>query len=378
MKIVIFQPMLKFYRVALFECLHKQLLENGHELRLVFGTPWEAEKKRKDNVVLENDYSFFERSYWFFKNKLHIMPSAIKHIVWADIVITEQANKHLHNYILILLSLFNIKPFAYWGHGLNRQGKSNSIREKIKKILATQVDWWFAYSGGVAGYLKELGFPEQRISILYNSIDTKAFERDLNQITIKDLEEFKLKHGIASDAKVALFCGSLYQDKKIDFLLEAAKSIHKNNPKFLLLIGGSGQEQELVEQYASQYSFIIYLGAIHGRIKQLAFKCSDLFLCPGPVGLAILDAFTASLPLYTTINPGHGPEIEYLQENHNGMISPPELQLYSDLVNSALESEKVLKQMQKNALATAHEFSIENMANNFVNGIQSFALNPHK
>ena len=117
MKIVIFQPMLKFYRAPLFEKLHHLLLENGHELRVVLGTPWEEELKRNDNVVIEKDYFFYEKSRWFFNSKCHILQKSVSHVLWADIVITEQANRHLHNYLLILLSFLGIKRFAYWGHG---------------------------------------------------------------------------------------------------------------------------------------------------------------------------------------------------------------------------------------------------------------------
>ncbi len=42
---------------------------------------------------------------------------------------------------------------------------------------------------------------------------------------------------------------------------------------------------------------------------------------PGAVGLAILDAFAAGLPMVTTHCRGHGPEIAYLRQNENGLMT---------------------------------------------------------
>lgn len=372
MKIVIFQPMLKFYRVPLFEKLHQLSLENGHELRLVFGTPWEEELKRNDNVVLENNYCFYEKSYWFFNNKIHFLQGAIKHIFWADVIITEQANRHLHNYLLIALSFFKIKPFSYWGHGINRQGDSKSIRERFKKLLATQTDWWFAYTNSVADYLQNLGFNRERITVLNNSVDTHAFKQTMDDVSLESIAEFKKQYKIADDAQIGIFCGSLHQNKKIDFLLETAKVINQKKPQFILIIGGDGQDKTHVEQFAMEHNFIIYLGALHGKQKALAFKCADIFLNPGMVGLAILDAFSASLPVFTTRQAEHSPEIDYLQNGYNGMMSDLNIEDYGNLVISAIESPALVASLKKNAFASSEQFSIENMANNFFKGIESF------
>lgn len=375
MKIVIFQPMLKFYRVPLFEQMHKLLVSEGHELRLVFGTPWKQELERNDNVVLDNDYCFFEKSHWFFNNKLHLLEGSIGHILWADVIVTEQANRHVHNYLLILSSLLNVKPFAYWGHGANRQGDQSSLRERLKKALALQSDWWFAYTSSVADYLQSLGFNKSQITVLNNSVDTSFFKKGLNNISVEEIVMFKQQHNINTDAQVGLFCGSLHQDKKIGFLLEAAKIINQHNPKFVLLIGGAGQEVQLVEEYAMQYDFIKYLGALHGQHKNLAFKSADVFLNPGMVGLAILDAFSAGLPVFTTIQAGHSPEIDYLRCGYNGLMSDLSTSDYSNLVISVLASESMISTLKKNATESSEKYSIENMATNFVDGLGAFASN---
>ncbi len=372
MKIVIFQPMLKQYRVPLFERMGQLLAEQGHGLRVVCGSPPPDEQNKGDNVILSNRYCLIEKSRWFFNGKLHFLPHALSHILWADFVITEQANKHIHNYLLIVFRMLGFKPFAYWGHGQNRQGNPASWREKIKKKLSKQCDWWFAYTQGVANYIANLGYPGSKIAVLNNSIDTSEFMQLLDEQSPDKIAGFKNELAIDSDARVGLFCGSLYADKKLDFLLNAALIIQQKNPDFVLLVIGNGKDCPVVEKFADQYSFIKYLGPLFAGQKALAFKSAELFLCPGLVGLAILDAFTAALPLFTSDIPNHSPEIEYLQHGVNGVMTKSLEDDYAQAVVDILKAPDALAQLRNNALASSKQYSIENMAQNFVVGIENY------
>lgn len=372
MKIVIFQPMLKQYRVPLFELMGQQLAEQGHELRVVCGSPPAHELSKGDNVILNNQYCLIEKSRWFFNGKLHFLPHALSHILWADFIITEQANKHIHNYLLIALRLVSLKKFAYWGHGQNRQGNPQSLRERIKKKLSKQCDWWFAYTQGVSNYMAMLGYPNANITVLNNSIDTSEFKHLLAEQTSDKITEFNNQWAIDNNARVGLFCGSLYADKKLEFLLNSALLIHQKNPAFVLLVVGNGKDRSLVEEFASQHTFIKYLGPLFGEQKALAFKSAELFLCPGLVGLAILDGFTAALPLFTCDITNHSPEIEYLQHGVNGVMTAALEDEYAQAVVDILNSTDELTQLRNNALASGSRFSIENMAQNFVEGISNY------
>ena len=374
MKILIFQPMLKQYRVPLFDRMGHLLAEQGHELRVVCGSPPAHEQSKGDNVFLSNRYCLIEKSHWFFNGKLHFLHNALSHIFWADFIITEQANKHAHNYLLIIFRALGFKQFAYWGHGQNRQGNPYSWREKIKKKLSKQCDWWFAYTQGVANYMGELGYPASKITVLNNSIDTSEFKQSLAGQTPDKVAQFKRQLGIDDNARLGLFCGSLYADKKLDFLLAAALIIHQKNPHFVLLVVGNGKDRALVEEFANQHTFIKYLGPLFGEQKALAFTSAELFLCPGLVGLAVLDAFVSALPLFTSDITYHSPEIEYLQHGFNGVMTAPIEDDYAQAVVDILNTPEELAQLQNNALVSGSRFSIENMAKSFVDGMQNYFI----
>jgi len=375
MKIVIFQPMLKQYRVPLFEQMGQLLSEQGHQLRVVCGSPPLHEQSKGDNVFIGSGYCLIENSRWFLNGKLHFLHHALSHILWADFIVTEQANKHIHNYLLIIFRLIGVKHFAYWGHGQNRQGNPNSLREKIKKKLSTQCDWWFAYTQGVANYVTTLGYPSTKITVLNNSIDTSEFKQALIEQAPENIARFKQQLAINDNARIGLFCGSLYKDKKLKFLLTAALKIHQKNPNFMLLIIGNGTDRTLVEEFAKQHSFIKYLGSLFGEQKALAFKSAEFFLCPGATGLAILDAFSAALPYFSCDDANHGPEIDYLENGINGVMTATLEDDYAQAVVDIINAPEELVQLRNNALASSSQFSIENMAQHFVEGINNYLNN---
>ncbi|WP_150047523.1 glycosyltransferase family 4 protein [Methylomonas rhizoryzae] len=371
-EIVIFQPVLKKYRVPLFIRLGDALEKKGYKLTVVCGSPPRYQIEKNDNVLSNGKYWVVGKSYWLCNERVHFLPIALKYIVSSNIFITEQANKHFHNIILLVLRFLRLKRFAYWGHGQNRQGNPGSISERIKRLLICSCDWWFAYTKGVAELVVFHGFPSDKITVLNNSIDTTDFRHDLDCVSILDVYKFKIAHRIPENARIGLFCGSLYSDKKLDFLLSAAIKIHKRDPLFYLLIIGGGDDKSLVESFADQHSFIIYVGSSFGIDKAIAFKSAEVFLCPGLVGLAILDAFVAGLPLITTNFPYHSPEIEYLKHDFNGLMSVFDIDSYADMVVDIFADRRRLSDLRTNATNTSIDYSIEKMASNFEYGILGF------
>ena len=104
----------------------------------------------------------------------------------------------------------------------------------------------------------------------------------------------------------------------------------------------------------------------------MAFKAADVFINPGMIGLAILDAFAAGLPVFTTAQASHSPEIDYLINGENGLISDLDIAKFSDSVANVFSDPPLLKQLKINASNTSEEYSIEKMAENFATGIDLF------
>ena len=367
-RVLIVQAMMKQYRVPFFDGLYKALQQEGIELRVVYGNPPASEEKKQDNVELGEPCGRKIRNRWLMGERL-LLQSIFGEVRRADLVIVEQASKNLMNYILFLLSALGLRKVAYWGHGYDRKRIPGSISERWKRRLINRVDWWFAYTRGTAEYLRGCGVPEEIITTVYNSIDTKVFKEALDAVAPSALKEARNTLGMDEGTKIGLYCGALYREKHIGFLLEAAARIRETLPEFELLVIGGGPEEGDVKEAAQVHPWVHYLGPQFGHEKALCFRLAHVSLHPGAVGLAILDSFAAGLPMITTNIPGHGPEKEYLEDGVNGLIPPHDPELYVGEVVRLLKDEARLAGMRGNALESGKRYSIETMVEYFKNGI---------
>jgi glycosyltransferase involved in cell wall biosynthesis len=202
-----------------------------------------------------------------------------------------------------------------------------------------------------------------------NSIDTKGFEAALRNVDERTEASLREAMNIPSNAAVGLFCGGLNRRKHVPFLLDAAIRIRSALPQFHLLIVGDGPDEALVRKAAATNSWIHYVGPSYGQDRAKYFAISDVMLMPGLVGLAIVDAFCASLPLVTTDIPIHSPEIAYLEAGKNGLITVFDVAAFAKETVSLLRDTPRLSQMSETARGSRAELSVESMAHRFAGGI---------
>ncbi len=149
----------------------------------------------------------------------------LKKYVGADLVIVTQENKLICN----LWPLFGWRNYklAFWGHGKNMQvvptifGK---LKERMKYLTTNRVDWWFVYTGISMRFVSDLGFPIDKITNLENSVDTLRLRTLCEAVTRNDVEDIKRDLNLGR-GPVGLYVGSLYKDKRLEFLLSAGQLI---------------------------------------------------------------------------------------------------------------------------------------------------------
>ena len=281
----------------------------------------------------------------------------------------EQANKLLINYLLMVLGKVSKKRFAFWGHGINLQDDPDSIRNRFKKLYSKQCDWWFAYTDNVKKTVVRLGFDENKITVVQNAIDTKTLVEAYNQIPVHKLSIIRAELGLAK-GPVGLYCGGMYKEKRLDFLLATCEMIRQNIPGFEMIFIGAGPDGNKVKKAAEIHKWIHYLGPKFGVERVPYFKLADVFLMPALVGLAILDTFAMQTPIITTNYPFHGPEIEYLVNGKNGLMVSYTLEEYSQKVIEILNNEVFLQELREGCRVSAFQYTLENMVFNFVKGIK--------
>lgn len=367
-RVCIIQPVMKQYRLPFFVGLEKELAKSDIQLQVVYGRPWAEEEKRGDNAELPAPLGCSVPTYRLFR-KLFIQPSFLPW-VRADLVVLEPANKHLLNYLLISLYGLGVKRIAYWGHGYDRQSSPATLGNRFKRKSLHWATWWFAYTKGAAEYIASEGFGQNQVTIVENSVDTAEFRQQLAKVTITDVEQTLAALGWGNQTRIGVFCGSFYTNKKLGLLFEAAQLIHQKNSRFRLLILGGGPLEGEVRDFSLNHDWVQYVGPKFGHDKATLLKLADLWLNPGAIGLGILDGFCAGLPAITTDVTFHGPEIEYLEHDINGLMVSADINSYATAVLSLLDDDKVYENLKHGALAAAERYNIEKMISNFAEGVK--------
>jgi glycosyltransferase involved in cell wall biosynthesis len=368
-KVLIIQGQMKQYRVPLFEKLGRALRQDGIHLKVAYSDPRKGDG-RKDNCDLSPEIGLKVKGRWLFSGRALYQP-LLKEVAAADLVIAEQANKYLLNYLLLVFSISGIRRIAFWGLGENMGEGRTEISEWLRRQIVAKVGWWFAYTDSTADYLTANGVRRERITVVQNAIDTHEFRALVAGIDEANLAVVRGQLGIGDGDPVGLFCAALSPDKGLRFLLAAAQTIKLTVPRFHLVILGGGPEENVARAAAETYPWVHYVGPKFGVEKARFFRIADAMLLPGRVGLAILDAFAAGLPLITTDVPYHGPEVGYLSDGVNGFLAEHLVEAYASRCISLFADDGMRCKLKAGAMECGQKVSIDAMVSNFRSGIRA-------
>lgn len=362
-KVLVIQRRMTHYRIPFFEALRHELAVRGCVLVLAYGKANQDELGKQDASDIEWAHRLSTK--YFLGGRICWQPFSLVS-KGADVVVLTPENKLIYN---LIPQVFSKKmKVVLWGHGANLQGNPSSLREKFKRVVAKKADWWFGYTQMSVPLIERSGFPSDRITVLNNSIDTAELAAMCASVRPEALLRLRESIGLTGQ-HVGVYVGSLYEEKRIDFMLEAAAEIRAKVPDFEFLIVGSGPQKPLVEAFCAKQPWAHYLGVRKGQDKVDCIALAQVMINPGLVGLGILDSFVCEVPMLTTDCGLHSPEIAYLNSGVNGLMTSNTLPDYVDAVVDVFKDKSALEKLQAGCRESAKEYTVENMAKNFADGI---------
>jgi glycosyltransferase involved in cell wall biosynthesis len=368
--VAIVQRRLVHYREPLFERLREVLAARGITLRVLHGRPSAAEVKRGDEGRLPWAEALPTRH--LFDGRVCWMPFADR-VRDCALVVLPQENRLAHNLPWLLRPPKHMRT-AFWGHGADLQTRrAHGAGEWMKRRLLPRVDWWFAYSRLSAERVLGAGYPADRVTTLDNTIDVATLQIEVAAARSEGRAALRAALGLPDgDGPVGLYLGALADDKAIPLLLDMAARLRAQAQSFQLLIGGDGPLAPQVRSAAGRAdAAVVWLGALRGRRKAQALAAADLMLYPGAIGLGVLDAFAAGLPLLTRRGSCRAPESAYLQPGVNACIAEDDAQAFVAAAIRLLQDEDERRRLAAGAAASASRHGIGGMAMRFADGIEA-------
>jgi teichuronic acid biosynthesis glycosyltransferase TuaC len=248
---------------------------------------------------------------------------------------------------LIALPLKKIykKPLIITTRG---EAVNMAMKNKISKIMLRYVfrnaDFITPNNHAHVGVTKELGISEEKILAVPNGIDVEMFKP-------RDRDGSRDKLGLSKDKLIVLFVGWLIERKGVNYLLEAASEIKKNNPNALFIILGTGIMEEELKAYSKKLNLdesVRFVGSKPSHEIPTWFNASNVFVMPSlsegrPNTVA--EAASSGLPVVATAVQGT-PEL--IQEGKSGFLVPSkDSKILYERIKILLEDEKMREKFGK-------------------------------
>jgi glycosyltransferase involved in cell wall biosynthesis len=292
-----------------------------------------------------------------------------------DLVVVEDTFNNISNSITHMYRLLG-KPVMAWGQGrdvtLVKMSRMKRMMDRIKLHFSKHADGFFAYTSGVQDYLTSHGVDKHKIFVLQNTIDIN-FQRHIFNKFYQNRHDIKKRMNLEGK-KILLYVGRTDRRKKIDILVETYLYLRKIDPNYhLLLVGDFNGAFINTLQRSCGEDAVSFKGLVPDPYDLgNLYVASDLYLFPGDVGLGVIQALCYDLVSAIIESPTNGVEFEYLNPK-NCLIAKKDssIQEYALMIHTFLNDGRKQEQLRSSAWSSIEHLTIENMAKNFIQGINT-------
>jgi glycosyltransferase involved in cell wall biosynthesis len=376
MKLLIITSSPTPYRIAFFNELNKQLLQQKGKMKVMYGV--EIEPDRHWKINLDEQQFEYEILSGFHKSikglHLHFNPSVLKKTNdFKPDYILYAGSWNMPTVMLSLLfnSLFNKKyKKIFWSEG--HDGSilySKGIVPVVRKFIQNRFDGFAVPNERSKSYLFELlALKMKPIAILPNTVDGDFFTKP-DIWTVENTNTIKSEFNISHDSKIIIQVAQIEDRKGINEIVAFWKKVANKENYHLVLVGEGSLKSELIKQTQTDATIHFLGNQSKEKVRELLFA-SDIFLLltkndPNP--LTLIEASYAKLPILTTKFAGNCNEIVV---GNNGVILN---EINFDTFDKAFQTIKNFVAQNNGTISYENvklNFDIENVAFSFIQQLQ--------
>jgi L-malate glycosyltransferase len=356
-KVIFVTPSLKEYRKGILDVLYAKLTCNNIDFRVLTSHLAREDIQRGDNAEAEYQKLVGSVRLNLFEKTI-LFQNVFSDFFGSDLIILTEGQSNVHNLFSIVLGSFFKKKIIFFGHGKNFQ--STRPNNSYKKWLNNSSHGWLTYTDTCKVNLVSEGFREDRIQVFNNSIDTSIYAEN---------------HVITEKVKVNVcFLGSLHSNRNIPFLAEVINNLLNLDEQLFITIIGSGTSERELFRLVKNTRRVVFCGYMSGEQKAVLLSEQSLMICPDMLGLNVVDAIHAGVPVVTRHRANHSPEVDYLSAGTDSVFVDYSCSAaeFASQVVAILNNELWLNQLTTNILEKRRLVSGDLMVNNLEAGILGF------
>jgi len=215
--------------------------------------------------------------------------------------------------------------------------------------------------------LVEMGMPAENITIFNYGIN---------------LEPYKYIAVEKSEKPLLCYLGRIKKYKHVEKIIEALPIVMKTIPDITLEIGGTGDNVPELEKLVKKLNLtgkVKFLGFVTEKIKLETLKRATLFVTMPEKegwGITVIEANAAGTPVIGSDVPGLRDSI---QHKKTGILVPlNDIHFLAAIIVALLNDKEKLKELSKNAINWANNFSWDVSAKLFIEYCEKFLINCKK
>lgn len=237
-----------------------------------------------------------------------------------DIVVTRGYNAEALGRIAAVLT--RVPRVAIWVHNCGDVEPRGRVRAFVDRVLGPATDAYYAVAHGQRPYMvDELGYPDERIEVVYNGVDPSGFTVATGLRDPSVAAEF----GIGADTPVVGCVAVLRPEKDHANLFRAMRFVLDEIPDARLLVIGDGVERARLTALADRLGIsdaVVFTGA-RSDVHRLLSVVDVVALASYTVEcfpMALLEAMASGVP---TVGTAVGGVPEMVEDGVTGYVVEP-------------------------------------------------------
>lgn len=240
-----------------------------------------------------------------------------------DFVVVLADYRSITSWVVALWCRITSVPVFFWAHGWTRT--PSGLRDAVKRIYFSLADLLLLYGNNGREFGIESGFPEERMAVIFNSIESgggSASGGEDNSM-VQAIRKFSSKHWPIIGA-----VARLQSAKSPNLIIEAASELRKSRPEYreigVLLVGEGPELESLTALAGSLQVPLLAPGASYDPAELAAFyKAVDVSIIPDRVGLTGIQSMSFGVPVISNDSvQGQMPEWEAIRPGETGDYFP--------------------------------------------------------
>lgn len=327
-------------------------------------------KNRQKFIPIRIKYSFINRIYFLRKIKKHIdymsenLPEKVVDPDKYDLIIVEN---NAEIFFKIQKRIKNTKIVFHLHNDFDTiKSDFDKTSDRMKSIGNIADEIWVA-----SKYLKkriESLRCKASVQLLENCVNRDIFNKE--NVTYKEINDFKDKYNIQDRHFMILFCGRIDREKGVLELLKAVKLLPSNVKIKVVIVGSQWFGSRTEKKYMSELNqlskeledMVIFTGYIDQENMPYVYLAADLVIiptqCTEAFGMVALEAITMGKVCIVSQNGG----LNDLINSECGIKIVQDYQYVESLskaIYKLYSNRELLKQMEKKAIEQSLRFMDE-------------------